>query len=306
MARFSLLDEGWIPVMRNDGTTVEVGLREALLDAPTFRGLACSNPLEQVVLIRLLVAILLRCVGPPDAASWGSLREAGRFDPTAVGGYLDRWADRFDLFHPERPFLQTPGLPSKYFFPITKLRFVMTRNPTLFDHTHDDLNIALTPAEATLAMLVIQQFDLGGTTGGPASENKAKESNLTKAAIVTMQGSNLFETLLLNLPRYNPHSQPEFDPGRDLPAWERDEPVRPASRKPDGPADYLTWQSRRVLLYPEKTADGIVVRRAALMKGWQIESVATQKDWEPMVAFRSRAKAKEGEGWFPVQYDEER
>lgn len=46
---------------------------------------------------------------PRDALQrWGELWQLGHFPEQPIRDYLDKWQDRFWLFHPERPFWQVP------------------------------------------------------------------------------------------------------------------------------------------------------------------------------------------------------
>jgi CRISPR system Cascade subunit CasA len=98
------------------------------------------------------------------------------------------------------------------------------------------------------------------------------------AALV--RGENLFETLMLNLVRYD-HNHPIRGGEVDRPAWERDDrPVR-ASPSPDGYLDYLTWQSRSIHLHPE--SDGRV-RFMSYAQGRKFDP--KQTIYDPMVAYK--------------------
>ena len=41
------------------------------------------------------------------------IRTAGMFDASRINAYLDKWADRFDLFHEKQPFFQRAGFTTK-------------------------------------------------------------------------------------------------------------------------------------------------------------------------------------------------
>ena len=47
---YNLLEEPWIPVLRNDGQTDRVGLREALGQAGRIRQIAASNPMDRLAI----------------------------------------------------------------------------------------------------------------------------------------------------------------------------------------------------------------------------------------------------------------
>jgi CRISPR system Cascade subunit CasA len=78
-AKFSLLEEPWIPVLR-EGRVEEVGLREALLQAHNITRIETPSPLEEAALHRLLLAVLHRALMGPrrleDVLDWW---RAGRF-----------------------------------------------------------------------------------------------------------------------------------------------------------------------------------------------------------------------------------
>lgn len=59
MPKFNLLDEPWIPVLK-DGKVEEVGIAEALKEAHTITRIETPSPLEEAALYRLLLAILYR------------------------------------------------------------------------------------------------------------------------------------------------------------------------------------------------------------------------------------------------------
>ena len=109
--RFNLLYDPWIPVRPQGGGPVrEVGLRELLLRARDFGRIDDPSPLVTVALLRLSLALLHRALNGPqrieDAAGWF----LHGFPAERLGTYFAEWEDRFDLFHPERPFWQVRGL----------------------------------------------------------------------------------------------------------------------------------------------------------------------------------------------------
>lgn len=103
------LQDPWLPVRYPDGTTREIGLREALLSAHEIESLADPRPLGPPTQLRLLIALIQRVFEPEDAKDWLRLWRAGRFDHQPLEAYFTRWARRFELLDEETPFLQVGG-----------------------------------------------------------------------------------------------------------------------------------------------------------------------------------------------------
>lgn len=256
---FSLLDEPWIPCMDLEGNRREVGLREALADAHRLRAIECASPLETAAILRLMLAVLHRVFSSETVTEWSRRWRAGHWDAEELDAYFDLWADRFDLFHPEHPFYQQRDdrLPPRT---IAQLIPGIAASQW-FNHQVDANVTSLTPAEAGRVLLAVQAFGPPGIrhpqlnlffSGGP----------WLVGMVFFIAGGSLFETLALNWLRYAPgHPRPNLDktPG-DCPNWERDNPFTPERELPLGYLDYLTWPNRRILLLPEDSPDGVLVR----------------------------------------------
>jgi CRISPR system Cascade subunit CasA len=291
LAKFNLLEEPWIPVLRGE-KVVEVGLREALL-RPDLGPIETPSPLEEAALYRLLLAVLHRALeGPKDldqALDW--LEEGlpeGRLE-----AYLDRHHDRFYLFHKEAPFLQVADLPDKDPLPWTKLlpERASGNNPTLFDHSTDQDPPPLAYPGAARALLVHHAFTPGGLLRR-LGVTSAKGGPLAGAAAFVAVGRTLRETLLLNLAPYEPQG--------DQALWERP-PLRTADLEGyrtawplSGVARVYLWPARGVRLLDE----GGGVRRVAYGPGVRPEGVAFR---DPMVAYR-QARG----GFLPLRLSVER
>ena len=318
MPSFNLIDEPWIPCILRDGETYRsYGLRDTLLKAPVIRELSASSPLATMALHRLLLAILHRVFGPRSVRDWRQLWERGAWDPEALGVYLEDWRERFDLFHPTHPFYQDATLKGHNARTIAILRHDLAsgNNATLFDHTVDHAPPLFTPSEAAIALLSYQSCALGGLVSFEKGQDRriggaADAAPLAKGAVGLFKGNNLFETLMLNLVRYDGENGHPFcfDPGRDRPVWERDEPAQAIDRCPYGYLDWLTWLSRRVCLIPETNPDGPVwVRRAVAMKGCQLPAGVELRDYEPMLAFRAVPRPDPGQSpWRVIGFQEGR
>jgi CRISPR system Cascade subunit CasA len=88
-----------------------------------------------------------------------------------------------------------------------------------------------------------------------------------------VQGSVLFETLLLSMRQYpfsNSHRIPDSQKD-DRPAWEMDNPFLPERNTPFGYLDFLTWQSRRIKLVKTDVAgDSLKIQQTYLTQGLSI------------------------------------
>ncbi|WP_067812279.1 type I-E CRISPR-associated protein Cse1/CasA [Actinomadura kijaniata] len=249
---FNLIDEPWIPVQQCQGPAQEVSLSQALTQAHTLDSIAADTPTVTAALHRLLLAVLHRALGPPDQAAWKRLWDAETLPEAAITDYLAGWRHRFDLLGSE-PFYQCPDLARLTFGTPAALIPSMASgsNVTLFDHTTATTPVALTLAEAARRLVALHAFDLGGMkTPFPGHPKSAKDGPCARSAIILAAGATLRETLLLNLVQYAPdRERPLGTRAQDAPAWESDlPPGSPRQRVPRGWTDWLTWQSRRVLL----------------------------------------------------------
>ena len=292
---FNLVDEPWIPCLFANGDTDELCLYDTLVRAHGIREIFDSSPLVVAALHRLLLAILHRNFGPASLTDWKKLWERGCWDEVALRGYFNRWRHSFDLFHPKRPFYQAPEMKNDEEQPIQKhpihllaLEASAGNNPTLFDHSLSTTPATFTPARAARYLLARQGYSIGF---GKSNPFYFKDSPLIRGYSILILGDSLWETLALNLVAYNkerpiPHS------GEDLPVWEKEPPPEPNKKGNPilGYVDYLTWQSRRIHLFPEDNP--LVVR-------WcQVQQNLILPEPPPLDPFKSYIPDREG-GWRP-------
>ncbi|HEY8601687.1 MAG TPA: type I-E CRISPR-associated protein Cse1/CasA [Thermomicrobiales bacterium] len=269
MPSFNLIDEPWIPCnLLEDNRCEDLSLRGVLAQSPAIREVYDPSPLVTVAVHRLLLALLHRNLGPRTIEEWCALWERGAWDMIALDEYLARWHHRFDLFDPEQPFYQvrftddTDAHDMAFLAP----ELVYGNSSTLFDHrVHQqapDSARMTTPARAAHLLLVRQGYSIGF---GKSQPFYFQDGPLTRGFTVLAQGNTLFETLMLNLIRYD-NERPLPHVGTDLPRWEQDTPGVPDRQGtvPRGYLDYLTWQSRRIELLPAvdgKSVAGCKVRQ---------------------------------------------
>lgn len=267
MARFNLIDEGWIPCIDSHGKHVEYGIRDTLLEAHGLREICDDSPLVTVALHRLLLAILYRVhSGPQDFQAWSKSYACGAFNPIDIRCYLDQWSDRFNIFADGHPFFQMAGLETQKAVSVNRLATERAsgNNATLFDHSSDEEEVSWLPARAAKQLVACQSFALGfGKSGNAKIDGKDETLPYLADAIalrgmtVWLQGTTLFDTLMINLAPANDQS---------LPPWELDDAHKHRDRLGGnsrnvvaslGVVDRLTWQSRLVRLLPN---DGTVSR----------------------------------------------
>lgn len=291
MNTFNLLDEPWIPCVGSGGERVELGIRDTILRAHEFQEIYDASPVVTASLHRLLLAILHRVFDVTTSLkTWPALWESGQVDAVRLDAYLGDWTQRFDLLHPERPFYQNRDPDTLAAAPRSAgallHELASGNNETLFEH---GLVKSLTHAEAARALVATQMFALGGGVSKPFNLSHAP---LIAGAVIQPRGENLFQTLMLCLTPAGP-TIPQM--AGDLPAWEPDKTLKPKHRPPKGYLDYLTWQSRRVLLVSE----GGVITGARVLQG---DAVKTDRLEDPFMAFK---ESKE-HGMLPLRFRQER
>lgn len=306
------------------GEPENVGLEEVLNRAHEFRWLQGESPTVTAALHRLLIALVLRVhfdgLGLTTwEERWSDLWHRGSLPTGRLDRYLDGdgdtpgYRDRFDLFG-DRPFFQTSDIPEDIEGSTAKLTMFRAagNNATLFDHTVEGERTELSPAEAARWLVTVQAFDTGGLKTGKRSSQPSLGNGF---ATVLIEGSNLRETLLLNLPWADDSLDVRFGSG-DRPIWEHDPAVFQGSEEADkrgrdhsGPLHLLTWPSRHILLRGRESGNGVIVHDAVTLPGprWGLKL----SDFEHMAAFhRTFTKKKDVSGkgvstaWKPVQLEE--
>ncbi|NYI03450.1 CRISPR system Cascade subunit CasA [Allostreptomyces psammosilenae] len=291
---------------------------EALLDAHRFRDLVVDLPTQKPALLRqLLLPIVIDAIGlPADRAEWAAVFAAGRFTDEhrdRITNYLGSHRHLFDLFSPVEPFGQVADLHTAKNETKGAALLVATaatgNNVPLFSSRTEADPLELTPAQAAHWLLHTHCWDTASIKTGVVGDPQVKSGKTTgnptgplgQLGVVLPVGRTLFETLMLNLPA---EGKPAPD---DLPQWRRrdraGEPWKTRSvatpawqtRNPTGLLDLLTWQSRRIRLFPEQTTDGIRVSRVIVAAGDRLEQIP---DIEPHTAWiidpPSGAKKKAG------------
>lgn len=313
MPSFDLVNNKWIPcLMRNSDEDrlmqKQLGLKQTLSESKNISEIVGDSPPVTIALHRLLLAILHRCFdAPKDSDEWAEMWQAKAWDAEKLEAYFTRWTDRFDLFHEQFPFYQTATLDYERGGTVAQLFF--KENATLFDHAIDDDPPTLTPAQAARLLIAFQSFDFGGIKTAEKDKDFAKASPLIQCAVGLVRGENLFETLMLNLHRYNGEDEDpfKFDSAQDLPAWEREDITKPEDRYPNGYVDILTWQSRRIRLQPTQENGEVTVKRAVIMKGYQFHKNFQRYNKELMIPFKKSLKPREGsDPWFAIGFNEDK
>ena len=288
---FDLLTQPWLPVLSLDGRTELVGLVELFGRAREFRRLVAEAPPMTAALHRLVLALFHRVYGPASESAWAELWTADSLPSEPLDRYVDRFGDRFDLFDPQRPFMQCPALAKLTGATAAKLipYRAVGNNVTLFDHTTAHDHVTLTPAEAARWLVNLHSFDTGGMKTPFEKDKSSERAHCNNFGVVLVEGANLHETLLLNALVYRPEAEkPRMTTPVDLPIWEAAEPPSPLpdKRGARGWTDLLTWPSRRVLLSPDNgLVEGVVITPGVRLK---IEA----PDEEKMAAFRRPRDAK--------------
>lgn len=151
---FNLITEPWIPIAGFG----EVSLWDVFTH-PEYRRLG-GTPVETVVLMRLLLAIVHASNTIKTTADWQSLTPA--LLAANARSYLEKWRDRFDLFDETYPFLQFPQLKGKCKeVSIGSLAFpVASGNKTAL--TQWSINERFSVSETARLLLCASGYGLGG------------------------------------------------------------------------------------------------------------------------------------------------
>jgi len=275
-ASYDVLTESWIPVLRRDGSRDALGVKACIEQAQSILEIHDSSPTVEFGLYRLLIAFVLDALiwadrRPEIAEDLGEIMEEGRFDADLIGRYLEDCGDVFDLFHPEKPFLQTKT-DSKGHKPIAAMCPTVPSGTNVghwHHQTEDEIEVSAQVAAQWL--VTIAPFMTAGGAGLSPSINGAP------GIYVLPQGASLFQTIVMNLPL-----RIDQESGGGAIAW-RSARIPGGERTQATAVEAMTWRPRRIQLIPEIAPQGDVrVRRMKFEKGDR-----AHLDWvDPNIAYR--------------------
>lgn len=247
---FNLINEPFLPCVRPNGDIVELGLRETLANAHELRELRAASPLVTIALHRLLIAILHAALEDPQSLKdWDELWNVREFDVQKIDAYFDKWRQQFNLLDPVRPFYQDASIDESSEKRSSTNRLITGTNPTntLFEHAVNPIRDQstwerITFGEAAKRLIALQVCAIAGGRG-------YSKMPFADAIAFTAIGRNLFETLLLNF--FPAEEREEVFVPLGNPVWERNSNNEENDGTIRGYLNFLTWQPRRVLIYPD-------------------------------------------------------
>lgn len=282
---FNLLQEPWIPVVNGNWEYQELSLLDFFRTWQNLREIQADNPPTTLAIYRLILAIMHSAYqGPKNIDHW---EEIQLDDGKKAIEYLEKWRDRFDIFHPEYPFMQDLALTEDKAVPIYAIHTMSTS--TVFSHEHEFSGYAISIPEAARLLVRLQSVDITSlrafypkqTSGNRSAVNTPTINN----ANVLIVGRNLKLTLMMNLMEYDlERNKPTaLMPGtKDLPSWEVSYAGKPTSSIPNAYISYLTYPWRRLNLF----RCGDLIDRIAITMGNSLPNDLPFNQWECGLAFK--------------------
>lgn len=229
---YNLLDEHWIPVLYRDGRYERIGIRSALKDAGQIRQIAASNPMDNVALLRFLLAVLVWCKVELTENDRTLLESEADGIPPERLDKLSKYREKFNLLGDGERFYQDKSVPSND-RPIGDLlvEFPTETKIAHFRHVRDR-EYGLCPACCALGII---RFCAWANAYGGGRYTSAV--NGPTPAYAVAQDSTLLRTILLHWP--------ENAKLRREPPWTRTDQPR------ESDLDIVTvfaWRSRRLWL----------------------------------------------------------
>ncbi|WP_314453930.1 type I-E CRISPR-associated protein Cse1/CasA [Rothia aeria] len=287
---FNLCNEPWIPVLYVSGQTQEVPLKQLFDESDSIRKIHSGDATTDVAILGVAVAIFFRAV-LENTEEYGELyREPKKWIQNISSGgseqlyfvqdYLKKYQDRFNLFDAERPFMQVADLHTSKGEVKPVSRLVLDSESEYFSMRAEQTLTSLSYAEAARYLVTVQAYDYSGIKSGAVGDPRVKGGKGYPLGVgwygttgkIIIHGENLIETLLYCID-YEQLLNVEKVKGKshrialqDKPVWERELPdtAAPRAYKGGDPTKYkdepapatgmceiLTWQSRRVRLFPE-------------------------------------------------------
>lgn len=314
---FSLLTQPWVSCRLQDGTNTLLSIHDLFDGSHQVHSVRGDSPAQDYAVLRVLLAIFWRAhrheaeIAPGEdfrIEEWMetslTAAAAGEVD-TEVLTYLEHYQERFDLLHPETPFMQVADLHTEKNATFPVRRIVPEAEDSYFTMRAAEGRAHLSFAEAARWLIYIHAYDYSGIKSGAVGDPRVKGgkgypigtgwSGMTGGTVI--EGTSLRETLVLNttieaLGRET--DQPPWERAPDT-AAERDNPA------PQGAADLATWQTRRVrLFYDDEQVNAVLISN-----GDRIPEAGANIFGDPMTPYRySKNQSKrDRKVYYPRPYD---
>lgn len=338
---FNLCNEPWIPVLYVSGQTQEVSLKQLFDESNSIRKIHSGDATTDVAILGVAVVIFFRAV-LENKEEYGELyREPKKWiQNISLGGseqlyfvqdYLKKYQDRFNLFDAERPFMQVADLHTSKGEVKPVSRLVLDSESEYFSMRAEQALTSLSYAEAARYLVTVQAYDYSGIKSGAVGDPRVKGGKGYPLGVgwygttgkIIVHGENLIETLLycidyeqlLNVEKVKGKSHRSAL--QDKSVWERELPdtAAPRAYKGGDPTKYkdepapavgmceiLTWQSRRVRLFPENgRVTGVLVSNG---DKWFDRNTYT----DPLTAYRfsKNQSTQTNPVWMPKAHSAER
>ncbi len=192
--RFNLIESPWIPVLWRSGRFTRVGIRAALTESGAIRQIAASNPMDNVAILRFLIAVLLWCKPGLSENDRQVLRDADGISADWLKK-LDEHQEAFNLLGDGERFYQDSSLKDKEPRPIADLlvEFPGADSVNHMRHIVHDGSYGFCPACCALGILRLSVW-------APANRFYPASVNPGSAAYAIAERGNLLLTLVANLP----------------------------------------------------------------------------------------------------------
>ena len=255
---YNLVEKAWIPVEwiseTNEPKEPKIGLRTAFKQAHEIRCISHTAPFIEFGIYRILITIALDAdIMKGQRPTIGTMKlmiERGRFDDL-MEKYLSQYEKCFDLWDDDTPFLQrNPEKKGEATAVVKMFAAVPSGSNVTHWHHFDEHETVLDESLAAQMLTAISPFNF-----------KVKPEEVRTLAgdpplYALVLGKNLFETIVLNLPRPNGRitAKQEIENG---PAWRTRMDLKNLPKTPTH-AQGFTWPVRIVKLENDLNGRGIV------------------------------------------------
>ena len=168
---FNLWDEPWLQVIMNDGSKQEVSLYDAIKDAHKIAEIRDENPLFEIGIHRMLIALVMDAYEIKDTSRIRDLIDRKSFDVAILDAYKKKYYENFDLFGETVRFYQFS--PREHDFKEKSIANILMdlpqgTNSILFHHTYED-QLTVSPKVCAKALCSVSAYVLAAGTGYRAS-----------------------------------------------------------------------------------------------------------------------------------------